>query len=262
MNRIHGRFEIANEDFLYVLSTMVFEPIRWNARFGWRPLIETERLATFYFWREVGRLMAIRDIPDDYDAFERFNVEFERDRFAYTDAGARVGAATRDMFLGWFPGLPLSVGRPLVHALLDEPLLDALGFPHPPRGAAPHRRGGHPRPVTGRQAAARRAASRACAPRSGIAATRSTGRSSSSARRPRIRCPKRRYAERRRPRSSADRAAAFEAACGGSIPPGATRRTPCKSVASCSHFRQLDLLSLGLHRVSRSGIPDTKDPYG
>ena len=27
MNQIHGRFEIANEDFLYVLSTMVFEPI-------------------------------------------------------------------------------------------------------------------------------------------------------------------------------------------------------------------------------------------
>jgi hypothetical protein len=133
MNRIHGRFAIANEDFLYVLSTMVFEPIRWNARFGWRPLIETERLATFYFWREVGKLMGMSDIPADYESFERFNVEFERDRFAYTDAGNRVGAATRDMFIGWFQGLPKSLGRPFVHALLDEPLLDALGFPHPAR---------------------------------------------------------------------------------------------------------------------------------
>ena len=43
MNQIHGRFEISNDDFLYVLSSFVFEPIRWNARFGWRPLIETER---------------------------------------------------------------------------------------------------------------------------------------------------------------------------------------------------------------------------
>jgi ER-bound oxygenase mpaB/B'/Rubber oxygenase, catalytic domain len=133
MNRIHGRFEIANEDFLYVLSTMVFEPIRWNERFGWRPLLETERLATFFFWREVGALMGIRDIPEDYETFERFNVQFEHDHFAYTDAGHRVGAATRDMFLGWFPGVPLRLGRPMVHALLDEPLLDALGFPHPPR---------------------------------------------------------------------------------------------------------------------------------
>ena len=34
MNAIHARFAIANEDMLYVLSTFVFEPIRWNAR--WR----------------------------------------------------------------------------------------------------------------------------------------------------------------------------------------------------------------------------------
>jgi hypothetical protein len=35
------------------------------------------------------------------------------------------------MFLDWFPVLPKRIGRPLVHALLDEPLLDALGFPRP-----------------------------------------------------------------------------------------------------------------------------------
>src|SRR5205823_14502712 len=87
MNTIHGRFPIANDDFLYVLSTMVFEPIRWNARFGWRPLLEMEKLATFYFWREVGRLMRIRGLPDSYGDFERFNVDFEYDRFGYAEAG-------------------------------------------------------------------------------------------------------------------------------------------------------------------------------
>src|SRR5437016_8109604 len=54
MNQLHGRFAIANADFLYVLSTFLFEPIRWNARFGWRVFCEHERLAMFYFWREVG----------------------------------------------------------------------------------------------------------------------------------------------------------------------------------------------------------------
>lgn len=131
MNQIHGRFAIDNDDFLYVLSTMVFEPIRWNARFGWRPLVETEKLATFCFWREVGRRMGIGELPETYDGFERFNVEFERDRFAYSDAGHRVAVATREMFLDWFPGLPRSIGRPAVHALLDEPLLEALGLPLP-----------------------------------------------------------------------------------------------------------------------------------
>jgi len=132
MNRIHGRFEIANDDFLYVLSSFVFEPIRWNARFGWRPLIETEKLATFEFWREVGRRMAIREIPGEYAELERFNEEYERERFGRTEATERVGRATRDLFLSWFPGLPKRFGAPVIHALMDERLLDAFGFRHPP----------------------------------------------------------------------------------------------------------------------------------
>jgi ER-bound oxygenase mpaB/B'/Rubber oxygenase, catalytic domain len=133
MNRIHGRFEISNEDFLYVLSTFVFEPIRWNERFGWRPLVEQERLATFHFWRAVGSRMAIRDIPEDFDEFERLNVDYERRNFRQTEAGMRVGRATRAMFLSWFPIVPERVGAPGIHALLDAPLLDAFGFPRPPR---------------------------------------------------------------------------------------------------------------------------------
>ena len=133
MNRIHGRFEISNEDFLYVLSSFVFEPIRWNARFGWRPLIETEKLATFEFWREVGRRMAIKEIPESYAEFERFNEEYERRNFRRTDETRRVSAATRDMFLAWFPGLPKRFGAQAIYALMDDVLLDAFGFPRPPR---------------------------------------------------------------------------------------------------------------------------------
>ena len=133
MNRIHGRFEISNEDFLYVLSSFVFEPIRWNARFGWRSLIETEKLATFEFWREIGRRMAIDDIPTGYAELERYNEDYERERFRRTAATERVGRATRDMFLAWFPGLPRRFGAQAIYALMDEPLLDAFGFPRPPR---------------------------------------------------------------------------------------------------------------------------------
>jgi ER-bound oxygenase mpaB/B'/Rubber oxygenase, catalytic domain len=133
MNQIHGRFRITNDDFLYVLSSFVFEPIRWNERFGWRPLIETERLATFHFWRAVGRLMAINEIPEDYDELERFNVEYEERHFRRTPEAERVGRATRDMFLAWFPGLPKRLGAPAISALMDDRLLDAFGFSRPPR---------------------------------------------------------------------------------------------------------------------------------
>src|SRR5438067_2315521 len=78
MNQLHGRFAIANDDLLYVLSTFIYEPIRWNERYGWRPLSRQERAAYFHFWREVGRRMNIRDIPADSDEFERFHREYER----------------------------------------------------------------------------------------------------------------------------------------------------------------------------------------
>ena len=133
MNRIHGRFEISNDDFVYVLSSFVFEPIRWNVRFGWRPLIETEKLATFEFWREVGRRMAIGDIPETYAELEQLNAGYERQHFRRTEASERVGRATRDMFLAWFPGLPNRFGAQAIYALMDDALLDAFGFPRPPR---------------------------------------------------------------------------------------------------------------------------------
>jgi hypothetical protein len=128
MNRIHGRFAIANDEFLYVLSTFVFEPIRWNARFGWRPVVEVERQATFQFWREVGRRMGIRDLPESYEAFERFNVDFERERFGYSEGGRRVADATLRMFSRGVPGV-----RRAICAVLDEPLLAALRLERPTR---------------------------------------------------------------------------------------------------------------------------------
>jgi hypothetical protein len=133
MNQIHGRFAIANEDFLYVLSTFVYEPIRWNARFGWRLMCPQERLAQFYFWREVGRRMNVKNLPEDYQEFERFNIDYERTHYRYTDANHRVGSATRDMFLSWFPRWLHAAGRPAMYALMDEPVLDAFGFPRPSR---------------------------------------------------------------------------------------------------------------------------------
>jgi hypothetical protein len=131
MNRIHGLHPIANEDYLYVLSTMVLEPFRWNERFGWRPLIEAERLATFHLWRRVGGMMGIRDIPETLAGLDAFNRRFEQERFRYTDEARRVGSATRDLFLSWFPWLPKRIGARAVHALLDDSLLDAFGFPRP-----------------------------------------------------------------------------------------------------------------------------------
>lgn len=134
MNRIHGHFKISNQDFLYVLSTFVFEPIRWNARFGWRRMTEIERLAFFHFWCAVGARMGVHGVPADYAEFERFNIETERARFAYADTNARIGNATRELFASWFPAWLRPLVRRVIHAMLDEPVRAAFGFPRPAPG--------------------------------------------------------------------------------------------------------------------------------
>ena len=133
MNAMHSRFKIDNADFLYVLSTFIYEPIRWNARFGWRLMCEEEKLAAFYFWREVGLRMHIQNIPETYDKFERYNLDYERENFRYSDTNRRVGESTRDLFLSWYPSWMRSPLKPVIYALLDNPMLDAFGFEHPPQ---------------------------------------------------------------------------------------------------------------------------------
>lgn len=135
MNSIHGRFKIANDDFRYVLSTFILEPIRWIDRFGWRRMVEQERQALYYFWREVGKRMGIQDIPPSLAEYEQFNIEYEQTRFRYSDASRRTAAATRDMLLAWFLPKPLwPLGEPFVYALMDERLCTTFNFPKPSRG--------------------------------------------------------------------------------------------------------------------------------
>src|SRR5262245_50388341 len=133
LNQLHGRFQITNADFLYVLSTFVYEPIRWNDRFGWRPMCGHEKLAMYHFWREVGRRMNIKDLPDSYEDFEEFNIAYERAQFRYVASNQRVGQSTVNMFAAWFPWLVRPLVRRSMYALMDEPLIEGFGFPRPSR---------------------------------------------------------------------------------------------------------------------------------
>lgn len=132
MNQMHGRYAIPNDEFLYVLSTFVFEPIRWNERFGWRPLLENEKQASFLFWREIARRMAIRDVPERYDEMAAYYDAFAREHYRFAPENRALASATRDLFLGWYlPRFLWPLGRPFIHAMMDEALLDAVGLPRP-----------------------------------------------------------------------------------------------------------------------------------
>ncbi|RLU01252.1 oxygenase MpaB family protein [Ketobacter sp.] len=132
MNRMHGQYDISNDDFLYTLSTFIYEPIRWINKFGWRTLYRNECLALYHFWSAVGERMRIQDIPPTYEAFEQWSLDYENKMFANTEATQRVANCTRDLLLSFY--LPKSLWKtaePAVYALMDEPLLKAMNYPLP-----------------------------------------------------------------------------------------------------------------------------------
>jgi hypothetical protein len=131
INRAHSRFNISNDDYLYVLSTFIYEPVRWMDRFGWRKMAEHERLASYYFWYEVGKRMGIREIPESYEKFQQFACDYERDNFRFAETNQRIGAATRDLFASWMPRIFAPLVRWGIYALLDDAMLASFGFPRP-----------------------------------------------------------------------------------------------------------------------------------
>ncbi|HEX7638107.1 MAG TPA: oxygenase MpaB family protein, partial [Burkholderiaceae bacterium] len=72
MNHVHAHFRIPNDDYLFVLWTLVDFPLRWTDAHGWRAFTAHERAAWFHFWRGVGERMGLRELPPTPEAFDAF----------------------------------------------------------------------------------------------------------------------------------------------------------------------------------------------
>ena len=134
INAMHARYRIANADMLYVLTTFICEPIRWLDRFGRRPMTQRERQGWFAYYHALGVRMGIADLPGSLAAADRLNRACEAERFRFAESNRRIATVTRDLLLGFYLPHPLvPLGRPVVHALLDDPLRAAMGVPAAPR---------------------------------------------------------------------------------------------------------------------------------
>jgi len=130
INTMHGRYTISNDNFLYVLSTFVFEPIRWLEKFAWRPMTAHEQQAWFTYYQVLGEKMHIENIPSSLHEFEQFNQAYEAKHFRYAASNTRVASKTRDLFLGFYlPKALCKTARPIIYAMMDERLLTAFQFP-------------------------------------------------------------------------------------------------------------------------------------
>src|SRR5437016_246052 len=127
MNQMHGAYPISNDDKLYVLCTFVTMPIRWLDAYGWRPLTDHEKTATASYYRALGQLMGIKDIPATYTEFGDFLDRYEREHFGFDDGGLAVSEATLRLMATFGPNrfAPRAAVTRFAKALMDDPLLDA-----------------------------------------------------------------------------------------------------------------------------------------
>ena len=132
LNFIHSNYKISNEDYLYVLSTFIFDTGNWINQFGYRKLSSHEELAGFYVWKEIGEKMDIKDIPDNIADFKKFHDDFEKEHFKFSEANIKVARATEDLMLSWYmPKFMFATARPFLHAVMEPHLLKAFNYKEP-----------------------------------------------------------------------------------------------------------------------------------
>lgn len=133
INAMHGRFRIPNEDYLFVLSTFVLNPIDWMAQYGRRPFTGREQQAWLLFYQKLGNAMGIADIPPDLEGFRTLRERVERERMVLADSNRTVSSVTIDLVLAMYvPSFMFRLVRPVAMSLCSDRLVDSIGAPRPP----------------------------------------------------------------------------------------------------------------------------------
>jgi hypothetical protein len=153
MNQMHGAYPISNDDKRYVLCTFVTSPIRWIDSYGWRRLTEPEKTGSANYYRELGKLMGIKDIPATHQEFAAVLDQYEADHFGFDDGTwppapcACVAASSAASHPAASPSTPASspTSAPTRTAIRSPSWAPSRRrrFPRPPRLRPPPR----PRPA-------------------------------------------------------------------------------------------------------------------
>lgn len=125
LNAIHSFYKISNGDYLYTLSTFIFDPWLFIEEYGHRPLNAKEKRAIYLFYRELGESMGMEDIPESFDAFLKWRERYERQHQRYTEDNEAVARGMITAVERLLPMLLRPLVEPLISALIDEPAFEA-----------------------------------------------------------------------------------------------------------------------------------------
>lgn len=132
LNRVHKGVRGTNDDFLYVLTTLLVVPIRFCDAHGRRSTTAQERKDATDFYAELAERMNIRHAFTSYDAAAEFLDSYEEQFSAPSEAGASLMAATLSLFRERLPRPIASLAVPVLSVLFDDRRLSrSLGLPAP-----------------------------------------------------------------------------------------------------------------------------------
>ena len=103
-------------------------------QFAKRPFTPQEQRSIFLFYLEIGKRMGIQELPVSLDEMQEFNHRFESRHFQFAESNREIGDRTLSLFLGFFcPRMLRPWARYVLFCVMDENLLDAFQYPHPPQ---------------------------------------------------------------------------------------------------------------------------------
>jgi hypothetical protein len=126
VNRIHRKYDIPSDEYLYVLACLIVIPTRWLNRYGWRRPCCHERTATHHLYQQIGSRMGIDSIPDSYEAVEDWFDAYDAAHLTANENAAAIERATRMLLLTRVPKILAPLGDALVSSLYDDRLRTAV----------------------------------------------------------------------------------------------------------------------------------------
>jgi hypothetical protein len=129
MNRAHSHVRATNEEFLYVLLSLLVVPVRWVADHARTPLDDAELASAVRFVQELGTRMHLTAIPPTYAAAAEFFDDFEERRVAPSDDIRLLFDRSAHVFGQMMPAPVRPFTRTLLSALMDDRRVnEALGL--------------------------------------------------------------------------------------------------------------------------------------
>ena len=130
LRRVHRGVPGTNQDFLYVLATLLVVPIRYCDTFGRRATTPAEKADALRFYNDLASRLGIEDVWSTYEESEQFLDRYENDYSGPSVEGARLMTATMSLFAERMPRFVVPLAPRILSVLLDDAQLSkSLGLP-------------------------------------------------------------------------------------------------------------------------------------